>query len=187
MKMHHGHKTATQRFFGYKTHLAMTEERIITALTVTSREKADGGQFIHLVEQSGKTGMLIDEIIGDKAYMNNSNFTYAQSKGIRMIARAHQNVSDGMSHGKQGFEFNKDADAMQCPAGELSMNALVKTIRGRKYVKYYFSIKKCKNCPQMNGCYNAGARECTYTQRLNTPEVAAQIAFSNSDYFKNAS
>lgn len=31
-----GHKTADTSFFGYKTHIAMTEERIITAATITS-------------------------------------------------------------------------------------------------------------------------------------------------------
>ena len=34
-----GHKTADTSFFGYKTHIAMTEERIITAAVVTSGEK----------------------------------------------------------------------------------------------------------------------------------------------------
>ena len=34
-----GHKTADTSFFGYKTHIAMTEERIITAATITSGEK----------------------------------------------------------------------------------------------------------------------------------------------------
>ena len=34
-----GHKSAGSSFFGYKTHLAMSEERIITAAVVTSGEK----------------------------------------------------------------------------------------------------------------------------------------------------
>jgi hypothetical protein len=37
-----GHKSAESSFFGYKTHLAMSEERIITAAVVTSGEKGDG-------------------------------------------------------------------------------------------------------------------------------------------------
>ncbi len=37
-----GHKSADSSFFGYKTHLAMTEERIITAAIVTTGEKSDG-------------------------------------------------------------------------------------------------------------------------------------------------
>jgi len=34
-----GHKTADTSFFGYKTHIAMTPERIITAATITTRRK----------------------------------------------------------------------------------------------------------------------------------------------------
>lgn len=39
-----GHKTANSSFFGYNTHIAMSDERIITAATVTSGEKGDGQQ-----------------------------------------------------------------------------------------------------------------------------------------------
>lgn len=31
-----GHKSVDTSFFGYKTHIAMTEERIITAATITT-------------------------------------------------------------------------------------------------------------------------------------------------------
>ena len=40
-----GHKTADSQFFGFKTHIAMTEERIITAATITTGEKNDGKQL----------------------------------------------------------------------------------------------------------------------------------------------
>ena len=40
-----GHKSADSSFFGYKTHLAMSEERIITAATITTGEKNDGKQL----------------------------------------------------------------------------------------------------------------------------------------------
>ena len=46
-----GHKTADTSFFGYKTHIAMTEERIITAATITSGEKTDGKELTALVRK----------------------------------------------------------------------------------------------------------------------------------------
>ena len=46
-----GHKTADTSFFGYKTHIAMTPERIITAATITSGEKHDGKQLIDLIKK----------------------------------------------------------------------------------------------------------------------------------------
>jgi len=45
-----GHKSADTSFFGYKTHIAMTDEGIITAATVTSGEKHDGKQLVSLKE-----------------------------------------------------------------------------------------------------------------------------------------
>lgn len=46
-----GHKSADSSFFGYKTHIAMTEERIITAAIVTTGEKNDGKQLQTLIEK----------------------------------------------------------------------------------------------------------------------------------------
>jgi len=51
-----GHKSADSAFFGYKTHLAMTEERIITAAVVTTGEQNDGKQLQTLVEKSKAAG-----------------------------------------------------------------------------------------------------------------------------------
>ena len=63
-----GHKTADSSFFGYKTHIAMTEERIITAATITTGEKNDGKELETLYNKSKATGMEIETIIGDAAY-----------------------------------------------------------------------------------------------------------------------
>lgn len=60
-----GHKTADTSFFGYKTHIAMTEERIITAAVVTSGEKADGKELVPLVEKSKEAGIEVENVIGD--------------------------------------------------------------------------------------------------------------------------
>ena len=60
-----GHKTADTSFFGYKTHIAMTEERIITAATITSGEKTDGKELPELVRKSRDTGIEVDMVIGD--------------------------------------------------------------------------------------------------------------------------
>src|SRR5699024_6856525 len=46
-----GHKTNDTSFFGYKTHIAMSEERIITAATVTTGEKNDGKELESLIEK----------------------------------------------------------------------------------------------------------------------------------------
>ena len=43
-----GHKSEDSSFFGYKTHIAMSDERIITAATVTSRDNLTVMNFRNL-------------------------------------------------------------------------------------------------------------------------------------------
>lgn len=56
-----GHKTADTSFWGYKTHIAMTEERIITAATITSGEKIDGKELPKLVQKVKLLGYRLNQ------------------------------------------------------------------------------------------------------------------------------
>ena len=79
-----GHKSQDKSFFGYKTHIAMSDERIITAATVTSGEKGDGPQLPELVEQSRNNGMEVETVIGDTAYSGKNNIQLAQDEQKRI-------------------------------------------------------------------------------------------------------
>src|SRR5699024_1435963 len=68
-----GHKTKDTSFFGYKTHIAMSEERIITAATVTTGEKNDGKELETLIEKSKEAGMEVNTVIIDEAYSETGN------------------------------------------------------------------------------------------------------------------
>ena len=62
-----GHKAVNSSFYGYKTHLAMTDERIITAATITSGEAFDGQELPVLVQKSKAAGATVNEVIADTA------------------------------------------------------------------------------------------------------------------------
>src|SRR5690606_3298134 len=72
-----GHKSADSSFFVLKTHLAMSDERIITSAVVTTGEKSDGKFLQELVQKSQATGMEIETVIGDTAYSEKDNISYA--------------------------------------------------------------------------------------------------------------
>ncbi len=82
-----GHKSADSSFFGYKTHLAMTEERIITAAVVTSGEKGDGPELPKLLEISQENGIDVDTIIGDAAYAGKENLKLTSEQNIKVVAQ----------------------------------------------------------------------------------------------------
>ena len=54
-----GHKTTTSTFFGYKTHIAMSDDRIITGIEVTDGSKPDGEQLPKLLEKSKRNGVAV--------------------------------------------------------------------------------------------------------------------------------
>ena len=104
-----GHKAADTSFFGYKTHIAMTPERIITAATITTGEKHDGKELINLIEKSESNGIEVEAIIGDGAYSEKDNLDYYNENNIKNVSKLSKSVTHGNGKNKDDFEYNKDA------------------------------------------------------------------------------
>jgi hypothetical protein len=124
-----GHKSADSSFFGYKTHLAMTEERIITAAAVTSGEKGDGPELPKLLEISQEHGIDVDTIIGDGAYTGKENLKLTAEQNIKVVDRLNVTIAQGARKDEDKFDYNKDADRFVCPAGHM---AIRKARQGKK-------------------------------------------------------
>jgi transposase len=182
-----GHKSADSSFFGYKTHLAMTEERIITAAVVTSAEKGDGPELPKLLEISQANGIEVDTIIGDSAYSGKENIELTAEQGIKVVAKMNTSISQGFRKDQDRFDYNKDADMFVCPAGHL---AIRKARQGKKNIgqnqadTYYFDVEKCKTCPLRDGCYKPGAKTKTYSVTIKSDTHRQQIAFQETAHYK---
>ena len=184
-----GHKSEDSSFFGYKTHIAMSDERIITAAVVTSGEKGDGAQLRELVEQSRSNGMEVDTVIGDTAYSGIENLRLAESEkdGFLLISKLHPVISNGLRKEEEKFDFNKDAGMFVCPAGHM---AIRKAKQGKKdgawnqTWTYYFDIEKCKTCARREGCYKDGAKSKTYSIPIKTEEQNRLMEFQKTPEFK---
>lgn len=182
-----GHKSADSSFFGYKTHIAMTEERIITAAVITTGEKNDGKQLQALIEKSKATGMEVKTVIGDMAYSEKDNISYTKENTIELVSKLNPSITQGYRKHEEEFQFNKDAGMYVCKAGHM---AIRKARNGKKGVgtnqvdTYYFDVEKCKRCPFKEGCYTEGAKSKTYSVSIKSAEHTEQMAFQESDYFK---
>jgi hypothetical protein len=64
-----GWKSNTKSFFGYKSHIAMTEEEMITAVEVTGGSHDDGKQLTTLLERSLATGVNVFEYNKDADFV----------------------------------------------------------------------------------------------------------------------
>lgn len=185
-----GHKSAESSFFGYKTHIAMTEERIITAAVVTSGEKGDGPELPNLLEISQENGIEVDTIIGDAAYSGKENIELASEQNIKIVAKLNPSISQGFRKNEDKFDYNKDANMFVCPAGHIAIRTARqgRKNRGKNQVNtYYFDVEKCKTCPLKNGCYKEGAKTKTYSVTIKSDHHREQIAFQETEYFKEKS
>lgn len=185
-----GHKSSDTSFFGFKTHIAITEERIITAATVTSGDKGDGAELPELLEISKKNGIEVDTVIGDAAYSGKENLKIANEQGIKVVAKLNPGITQGNRKAEDTFEYNKDAGMFICPAGHLAIRKAKtgKKNQGKNQSEtYYFDIEKCKICSLKEGCYKSGAKSKTYSFTLKSNEHQDQMNFQESDYFKEKS
>jgi hypothetical protein len=182
-----GHKSADSSFFGFKTHIAMSDERIITAAVVTTGEKSDGKYLEELVKKSKETGMIINTVIGDTAYSEKDNIQYAKKEEIQLVSKLNPLITQGKRAKEDEFEFNKDAGMYVCKAGHMAIRKArigKKNQSNNQQQVYYFDIDKCKICPLRNGCYKEGAKSKTYSVSIKSTEHKEQEVFQNSEEFK---
>ena len=181
-----GHKKADTSFFGYKTHLAMTPERIITAATITSGEKHDGKELQTLIEKSKEAGIEVEAVIGDAAYSESENIKYCDAENIKLASKLSKMVTHGNSKRNAGFTYNKDAQMYVCPAGHMSIR---KAKQGSNKVKqgyntqvecYFFDVEKCKCCHLKEGCYKSGSKFKTYSVKIKD-----DIHIEHMEYLKS--
>jgi transposase len=182
-----GHKTEDSSFFGFKTHIAMTQERIITAAIVTSGEKGDGPELPTLLAMSQKNGIQVDTIIGDSAYSGKDNLKLGIEQQIKIVAKLNPTITQGWRKQEDAFDYNKDAGMFVCPAGHM---AIRKAHQGKKESNinqvetYYFDVQKCKICTVRKDCYKLGAKTKSYSVSIKSDEHQNQMEFQRSDYFK---
>ena len=187
-----GHKSADSSFFGYKTHIAMAPERIVTSAIVTTGEGNDGKQAKELVEKSIENGVEVKAFIGDGAYSEKDLIEYAKEKNFKLVSKLSKTVSEGNRRSSGEFQYNKDAGRYVCTAGHM---AIKKALHGKKkHAKegtvlretHYFDVEKCKVCPFREGCYKEGSASKTYSVTLKKDKVHEEHQlYQETDEFKD--
>lgn len=186
-----GHKTADTSFFGYKTHIAMTPERIITAVTITTGEKHDGKELKKLVKKSQSNGIKVEAVIGDGAYSEKENIEYCEENNIKLASKLSKNVTHGNRKKDNSFEYNKDAEMYVCKAGHMAIKKCKQGSKKRgsdgqntQAEYYYFDVEKCKHCPSKEGCYKEGAKTKTYSVKIKDNKHIKHMDYMKTEEFK---
>lgn len=184
-----GHKNKMTDFFGYKTHIAMTPQGMITGVVVTSGEKGDSDYAATLVDESRKNGMDIDSVLGDGAYSAQDFLKKGKEESFKIYAKLYPAITNGYRKDEERFDFNKDANCPVCPAGHIPVKEKTyikksKTNKEHKTLKYYFDKNICQCCALRDTCLKKGTKARIYSIALHTEEQEEQKTFQQTEEFK---
>jgi hypothetical protein len=174
----HGHKTSSQRFDGYKAHIAIDpDSEIITAARVTTGNVGDGSVALNLIVDvvplSADTATVMDGdttcepipddpmaggdcdddrvvVYGDASYGTGPVLAVLHAAGVDVKCKVPLPVNKNGLFTKEQFSIDLDAGQVTCPGGH------VKPIRWNKNGDGDAGFgRQCGRCPLMRLCTTA--------------------------------
>jgi len=183
-----GWKSATSSFFGYKESIAMTEDGIITAMKIEAGNASDPKAFPELLAQTSETGLVIKEVLADKAYGSFINLKLLEKDGITPTIKLNEMMLYGhQDEQREKFVYHKDSETVECPAGHHSIRRAKmgpKDGNECQRLTFFFDVEKCKTCPFQEGCYKPGANSKTYSIPIVPEFKQKAMEYHNSKAFK---
>lgn len=169
-----GHKTKEDLIFGYKNHASVTEEGIVTAVTITSAADKDDKQTCIIISKQEEVGLKPEEMDADSAYGYIETFKAAKGMGVKLNAPFRGLDEKELSIYE--LKYDKENNALTC------LNNLSVKGYGKNNLRFEFPIRKCRDCPRKNQCPLSAskrvelhndheiAREAINNQRIKSEE-----------------
>ena len=188
----HGRKSVSQCFNGYKGALAVEpSSQIITAVDVIPANVQDSQGAQALIEESAeKTGLSVENVIGDGAYGTIEARLDAQEAKIpyALVAPVAQFPHTGRFT-KEDFHIALEHSEVRCPAGEVTRTSTPRKEKkrtGRTFVyrTYRFSPKQCGACPLRSQCLKETTRYRSVLVHEHEDLVNEAKAFQRTNLFR---
>ena len=164
-EMRHGRKSESQRFDGFKLHVAVTnsEEPLITAVDVGDASAHDGAHAKELIDQQPEQSRP-ELILGDSAYGDQQTREDMERRGVGVLAHVPEGEQREERVGKREFHIDLGAGTVTCPQGHVV--AIPERARrgGERVVN--FGVGRCNDCLLKPRCAPyAGGRKLTIARR----------------------
>ena len=152
-EMRHGHKSAHQRFDGYKLSAAVTNapEPLITAVSVAPASEQDGPQAAALLS-SQRPDRRPARLLGDSAYGSGPVRAEFAAAGVEVLAPVPEAPAKGDRLRKRDFAIDLDRGTVTCPAGEVA--PIRDEPSGNR--RAAFAKAACDACPLRERCVAPG-------------------------------
>ncbi|CAM3565311.1 hypothetical protein GCM10009865_09010 [Aeromicrobium ponti] len=129
-----------------------------------------------------KTGVVIKEVYGDKAYFKKpilDNINEIKAKPYIPISAMAYRIDEDQ------FKYNKGSDEWFCVLGnKTESKKYYKDKRGKDYYKYSFEKEQCRNCPLRENCIKEKRVGKILEISINTPEFYGYSQEQKTEEFK---
>ena len=139
-----GHKTKEDLIFGYKNHASVTEEGIVTAVTITSAADKDDKQTATIITKQEKVGLKPKEMDADSAYGYIETFRTAKNMGVKLNAPFRGLDEKELSIYE--LKYDTENNTLTC------LNNISVKGYSKNNLRFEFPIRKCRDCPRKNQC-----------------------------------
>jgi hypothetical protein len=164
-EMRHGRKSESQRFDGFKLHVAATnsEDPLITVVEVGDASAHDGAHAKELIDQQPEKSRP-ERILGDSAYGDQQTREDMEQRGVAVLAHVPEGELAEERIGKREFRIDLDAGTVTCPQGHVVAIPERARLGGERVVN--FGSHRCNDCPLKSRCAPyEGGRKLTINRR----------------------
>jgi len=153
----HGAKSNTKKFIGYKAHVAVTDQDVITRVEVTPGNGDDGRQLTPIRDGMERDhGLRPEKMRADSAYSAGENIREMERRGTMLVAPLANGGRPSGGFPKDRFTMNAENEVIVCPAGKESIWS-----RHREQLHgtiHEFSLRDCGPCPLKAQCTKSRVR-----------------------------
>ena len=189
-EMRHGHKSATQRFDGYKGAIAVeTQSQAIADVDVLPGNAHDSQDAPVLIQQASENlETTIETVLGDTAYGTVEARLDAQEHHYEVIAPVSRVPQSGRFT-KEDFVIDLQHESVRCPNGQtttLWYRQKRRTKRGTTflYKGYRFSAQQCGRCPLRDRCLKEKASYRSIAVHEHEALLQHAKTFQRTDEFR---
>jgi transposase len=178
-EMRHGRKSQSQRFDGFKLHIAVinSEQPLITAVDVGDAGAHDGQHAKELIDQQGEQSRP-KRILGDCAYGDQQTREDMEQRGVGVLAHVPEGEVSEERIGKREFHIDLQAGTVTCPQGHVVAIPARARKGGERVVN--FGAARCNDCPLKSRCAPyAGGRKLTIVRREDLLQAGRAVLCDN--------
>jgi hypothetical protein len=182
----HGRKSSCRLIRGYKTHVTVSEDEIVTSVAVTPANAPDTAPVGEMVNDLDKRGVKPKQLYGDCAYGGGDFRAAMRSEDVEVVAKLPKPAASQVFP-KRAFEIDVANGNVTCPAGERTTEwRQVKDDKKRFVQLFVFSPEQCQSCDLREQCISP-SQTCRSVQlHYNESELqAAQDKVAEPDFAEN--